>query len=149
MIYSHIAAGMIGAAIAAAGAWQTQNWRYTGQIAKIEKAYAASSLKAQEEATAKTKELQRQKDEAINDATKRAQRNAAAANAARADANSLRDQLAASRRELPITSCDAARNYAATLSDVFGNCTRILERISAEADGHASDSMMYQQSWPR
>lgn len=149
MIYSHVAAGLIGAAIAATGAWKVQDWRYTGQIAKIEKAYADAALKAQEAAKAKTKELQRQKDEAINDATKRAQRNAAAATAARADADGLRDQLAAARRELPNTSCAAARNYAATLSDVFGNCTRVLERISAEADGHASDSLMYQQAWPR
>jgi hypothetical protein len=34
MIYTHVAAGLLGAAIAAAGAWQTQEWRHGAIEAK-------------------------------------------------------------------------------------------------------------------
>jgi hypothetical protein len=31
MLYTHAAAALLGASIAAVGAWQVQNWRYTGE----------------------------------------------------------------------------------------------------------------------
>lgn len=34
MIYTHVAAGLLGAAIAAAGAWQVQDWRYGAREAE-------------------------------------------------------------------------------------------------------------------
>ena len=43
MVYTHLAAAIVGAAIAAAGAWQVQGWRYGEQIASINTEHARQS----------------------------------------------------------------------------------------------------------
>ena len=40
MIYTHAAAALLGASIAAVGAYKVQDWRYTGQINQIKAAQA-------------------------------------------------------------------------------------------------------------
>ena len=40
MIYSHVAAALLGAAVAATSAWQVQSWRYEKQIATITQQHA-------------------------------------------------------------------------------------------------------------
>lgn len=34
MIYTHVAAGLLGLALGAAGAWQVQDWRHTAELAQ-------------------------------------------------------------------------------------------------------------------
>lgn len=148
MIYTHLAAALAGAAIAATGAWQVQAWRYTGQIARIEADQAQRAEAAVRDALAKTITLQRKKDEALNEATKRAQRNAAAAAAARADADGLRDALDAARNQLPGASCASVRQHAAAVDQLFGQCAGALEGLARQADGHAADALMLEQAWP-
>lgn len=149
MIYTHLAAAILSAALAATGAWQVQAWRYGGQIARIELAQHDRAEQAIRTAMARTTELQHQKDEALNEATKRTQRNAAAAAAARSERDSLRDELAAERERLPGAACPAVRNYAAAVNTVFSQCAAALEDLARAADGHASDALMLEQAWPR
>ncbi|GAB2463689.1 hypothetical protein GCM10027082_14060 [Comamonas humi] len=47
MIYTHVAAGLLGAAIAANSAWQIQDWRLGGQIEAMKTAQATAALKAE------------------------------------------------------------------------------------------------------
>jgi hypothetical protein len=114
-------------------------------LAKIEKARAAENAKnAQITAT-----WQKGKDDALIDANKRAQASKAAADKLATVNRGLRDDLTDQRRKLSTASIDAARKYAATANSVFGECSAEVERLAGEAGGHASDSLMYQTSWPK
>lgn len=145
---NYLISALVGALLAFAAAWQVQDWRYGEQIFQIRYDEQKATSAAYGRALAKTAEFQRKKDEALNAANQRAQRQASAAASARADAVSLRDQLAAARADLSHASLDAARRYAAALSTVFAECTGALAEMAGAADGHASDSLMYQQAWP-
>jgi len=67
----------------------------------------------------------------------------------RVASDSLRDDLAASRSQLPGASCDAVRKHAATLTTVFEQCAGRLEPLARDAQGYASDALTLRQSWPR
>lgn len=112
-------------------------------------AQQAATIKEQVAAATKTRAMQAQKDEALRVATARAQRNAADAADARGAAVSLRDELADTKRKLSSASLDAVRQYAATLSDVFEQCVSRYTGVAEKAGGHASDTLMLEQAWPR
>lgn len=149
MIYQYLATFLLGAAMAATGAWKVQSWRYGEQIASMKQEASEATTKAVKAAMEKTQVDQKRKDDALIEANKRAQYNAAAADSARRAAVSLRDELAAARASLSSATVDAARNYAATLSDVFGQCVDEYRGLAEKATGHASDSLTYQNAWPK
>lgn len=149
MIYTHILAGLIGAAVAATGAYKVQDWRYGEQIASMKQEASEATTRAVKAAMDKTLIDQKRKDDALMEANKRAQYNAVAADSARRAAVSLRDQLATARADLSSATIDASRNYAAALSDVFGQCVDEYRGLAEKATGHATDSMMYQAAWPK
>jgi hypothetical protein len=60
----------------------------------------------------------------------------------------LRDTLDAVERA-SAQSHDAARKSIAALADVFQQCSREYRALAQSADGHASDSLMLQQAWPK
>ena len=148
MVYTHLAAGILGAAVAFGAAWKVQDWRYGEQIATMQKEAAQATANAIKEAMKKTQEDQRRKDDALKEANIRSQKNALAAAAANRTADSLRDQLATARANLPNSTCEAARNYAAALSDVFGSCVKEYRELAEKATGHASDVKTLTEAWP-
>lgn len=149
MVYTHIAAALAGAAIAFAGAWKTQDWRYGAQIATIKAQHAEDYAKAQQRALDETTRLQAQKDKATKDAEKRALKNAADLATARLVGDGLRDELAAARLQLSEASRNSLNQYAATLGDVFAECVRRYQELAGKADGHASDSRTLIDAWPK
>lgn len=92
--------------------------------------------------------LQKLKDDALNEANKTAQKNANAAASARSELSRLRSELA-SRSSLSNATCASARDYAATLATIFGECATRIGEMAIDADGHAADSRTYQQSFPK
>ena len=92
--------------------------------------------------------LQKLKDEALDEANKIAQKNAQAATSARSELDRVRRELA-NRTSIANATCASTRNYASTLSTVFGECAARLTEVAKDADGHAADSRTYQQSFPR
>ena len=149
MIYTHVAAGLLGAVIAATGAWSVQKWRYSEQIAVMKKDASEATTKAVKAAMAKTLVDQKRKDDAIAEANKRANYNAAAATRARSAADSLRDELAAARTDLSNATESARAKYAAAVETVLGECSRELAEMGRLADGHSSDALMLKEAWPR
>lgn len=111
-------------------------------------AQAQANLKAMAAAAAKTQALQHTKDEALNAANERAKISEAAASAARATGDSLRRDLADSDR-VSSASIASLRAYTTTLRAVFGECTKEVERLAGAAQGHASDALTLEQSWPK
>jgi hypothetical protein len=148
MIYTHAAAALAGAALAFAGAWQVQGWRMDAQLSQLKTEYATAQARAVEKAHAETIRLQTAKDDAERLAAKRQSDLARAAAAVRVERDGLRDELAAARVQLPDASCTSVRQYAATLSAVFGECSAEIEGLAGPAGGHASDSLKLQEGWP-
>ena len=92
--------------------------------------------------------LQKLKDEALNEANRIAQVNAQAAAATRIELDRLRRQLA-SFNDLSTATCPSARNYAATLATVFGECATRIGELAEKADGHAADSRTLEGAFPK
>lgn len=136
MIYTHVAAGLIGAAIAALGVWQVQDWRYNARISQMQKAHAQSVQQATEAARNQEQALvaARQKAEEAYAIEKR--KAAVAARSARAELDGLRDTLYA----LPAPSPGAnptspSRAHAAPIErQLLGECAAALVEVAADAD---------------
>ena len=135
-------------AIAAAIGWTANGWRLNGKIDQMIARHSQDLSKATEAALAETVRLQKLKDDALDEANKTAQKNANAAASARAELDRVRKQLA-NRAAITDATCASTRNYAATLSLVFGECATRLTEVAKDADGHAADSRTFQNSWPR
>lgn len=128
------------------GAWAFQANKYEREISELRTEYATAQVRAVEHAHAETIRLQAVNDEAERLAQIRLAAMARSAAAVRDERDRLRDELAASRVQLPDASCTSVREYAATLSTVFGLCADRLEGLAREAQGHASDSLKLQQA---
>lgn len=126
MLYSHFAAAIAGAAIAGAGAWHIQNWRYEGQIATIRAEHAEALAKAETEA--------RDKEHALIAANRKVA-NAYAAEKSRhaADAIAADDALSVLNAALDAASKASANPSATGGTDATGNPSAELFRTSAAA----------------
>lgn len=149
MIYTHVAAGIAGAALAATLAWQTQDWRLGKQIESMRANHAQAVADAKQSAIEEAARMQAQKDEALREANAQAQRNAAAAAAARRESDGLRTQLTETRLRMSSSTCASVREHAATLNTVFSQCVGRLEDLARDADGHALDARTLIRAWPK
>lgn len=131
------------------GAWTYQSARYERLLTTQQTEYLKRDFKALEIAHADTIRLHEQAAKAASAATTRQNRIAADRDRLRADVDGLRDELTASRLQLPDASCPSVRDHAAALNNVFGQCAAAIEGLAGKADGHASDSLMLQEAWPR
>ena len=142
---------LIAAAVAAVltgiAGWTANGWRLNAKIDRIHAEHAQDLTKANADALAKYTDMERKKQEALNEANKQAQRNARAADAARPELERLRQQIASG--SVSTATCGSVRNYATTLPDVFGECAARLEWLAKEADGHALDSRTLNGAWPK
>lgn len=129
--------------------WTVQAWKYEGIISDIKYEQSEAARKVFESAQRQFEIDIAQKDKAIHEATLRAQKNQALARALDSDVDSLRAQLASSSTSMPTASCEAVRNYANTLSAVFGSCTERYSDLARNAQGHLSDTIMLEQAWPK
>jgi len=86
--------------------------------------------------------------EAQNAAQTRVKNLQAVVVATAAERDGLRDDLAATTAALPSLAPDACRRYAATANAVLAELGLEAEELARTAQGHANDSLMYQQAWP-
>lgn len=117
--------------------------------AKVVARYTAATAAESARNEKITADLQKRKDDALLQANARANANKAAADRLAAANVGLRNDLADQQRNLSTASSDAVRQYATTANTVFGECSAAIERLAGEAAGHATDSLMYQQAWPK
>jgi len=149
MIYTHIAAALIGAAVAAVSAWQVQNWRYGEQMAEIRHDQAVASKEA--EKFARQAETQRRSDvdEAIRNSTVRAIAARRDADAARSELDRMRDTINASRGGVPGESPGACAVRADAAGELLAQCGAAYQDLAAIADRHASDARTLIEAWPK
>jgi uncharacterized membrane protein YdfJ with MMPL/SSD domain len=110
--------------------------------------WLASVAAANEDARRLEQQRQRRADEASALVVVRQARIAADASASRMAVDGLRGDLDSLQRA-SAQSLDAATKSVSALSAVFEECARERVEVAQEAAGHASDSLMYQQAWPR
>lgn len=126
-----------------------QGWRMGAQIADIEATNSKAQAEAAAQAAQDTARMQKDKDNALRQATIKAAQNAVAANAARTELDRLRQQQDASAAAMSGATCTSVREHAATLSTLFGECAATLEGLARKADGHALDQRTLSESFPR
>lgn len=141
MIYTHVAAGLLGAAFAAVAAWQVQAWRYDTRIAVMLQAHAESLQKAEQAAREREQTLV-QARQRVEEAYVQEKRKAnAAAIRASTQLDGLRDELYALSAPGPTgaDSTPACRVDAGTLErELLGQCATALVGVAAEADRMAA-----------
>lgn len=93
--------------------------------------------------------LTKLQEEAQNAATENEKQRRHSATAADTAIAKLRERLAAVGTSLDTASVEACRATAARLSAVFGECQAEYRKMGEAADGHAADSLMFQNAWPR
>lgn len=149
MIYTHAAAALIAAALAAAGAWQVQAWRYGEQIATIRADAAESTARAEKAAQLVRETRQQEVNRATQNAARRAQTARTDADNARAELDRLRDDLRASAVPASGDACTAADQRAATVEELFAECAGAYQGMARTADGHANDVKTLSDAWPK
>ena len=142
-------------AIGAAMAWGAQGWRLGAQVQAsqaaletLKREHAESLTRATGSALTTTLKWQKEKDDAIDRAQQRAKTHAASAAAARRDADSLRNTLAAASLRLPGSTQSACTEYAAAASGLLDQCAAAHQELARSCDGHVSDVRLMQEAWP-
>lgn len=142
-----LAAGLIAAFIAGYFAWADHQQDIGYERARSE--YTAAALIEQQKSAKITADWQKQKDEAINDATTRAIKAKSDADRLRATNGGLRNELASARGQLSSASAETVRRYAATANTVFDECAREVEGMAGQLESIASDALTLYQAWPK
>jgi hypothetical protein len=127
--------------------WTANGWRLNGKIDEMVLEHTQAVQVATQKALDETNRMQREKDDAVAKAQAQARTNAAAADAARAERDGLRDDLAASRTTFADSTHASLAAYADTLSVVFEQCTKEYSDVAAKADGHAADANTLFTAW--
>ena len=155
VIYTHAAAALLAAAIAATGTWHVQGSRLGEQVQAsktaletLKREHAESLTRATAGALNATIAWQKEKDDVIGRAQQRAKTQAANAAAARRDADSLRNTLAAASLRLPDATHGACTEYGAAVSGLLDQCATAHQELAAVADGHVNDVRTCHEAWP-
>ena len=149
MIYTHAAAALLGASIAAVGAYKVQDWRYTGQINQIRSAQAEAVNTATREARAQ----ESARFKGVQDAQAAAQTRAIAArrdaDAARGELDRMRDTLSATRGGVPGESTAACTVRADATGELLAQCAGAYQGLAEVADRLDSDRRTLIEAWPK
>lgn len=142
MIWTHVAAAIIAAALAFAGAWKTQDWRYTGQIAAIKAEHAEAMAESAAQAVAKVQTLNANNAKVTNAYLAEKARAVAAADRAAASgrllSQALADAAAADRHAATDSGADDPRGVIA------GECADALRQVDGYAGRLASKARALQ-----
>ena len=156
MIYTHVAAALLSAAIAATGAWYVQGWRMDAQVQasqaaleSLKREHAEALTRAAASALNATQSWQKVKDDAIDRAQQRAKSAAASAAAARAERDSLRNTIAAASLRLPDATPSACTEYATAVGGLLDQCSAAHQELARQCDGHVSDVRLMLDAWPQ
>tara|TARA_R110000868_G_scaffold162915_6_gene394947 strand:+ start:530 stop:1003 length:474 start_codon:yes stop_codon:yes gene_type:complete len=136
VIYTHVTAGLLGAAVAALGVWQVQDWRYDARIAQMQEAHAVSLKNFTEAARAQEQSLSKAKQKAEEAYVLEKRKAAVAARSTRAELDGLRNELYAIPSPIAGANPTAiSRVNGATIERrLLGECASALVEVAARAD---------------
>ena len=148
MIYTHLAAGIAGAALAGLLSWHVQAWRYDAQISSIQAQHARESAEAEAATRAAEQSFALQLQKAQDESAKRETKLRADADAARRTVDGLRGALYDFRASLPNAAHAAVIARADTAAELLGACVSEYRGVAESADRHAADAVMLLDAWP-
>ena len=149
MIYTHAAAALLGASIAAVGAYKVQDWRYTGQINQIKAAQAEAVNTATREARAQESARFKGVQDAQAAAQTRAQVARRDADRARGELDRLRNDIRSASGGVPGEPPGACAVRADAGADVLAQCAAAYLSMAGIADRHANDARTLIEAWPK
>jgi len=117
--------------------------------ARVQARWDADNLRAAEAERKLAEQYQKEKDDAIAQATKNVQSANAAAASAAASGRVLQSTIQTILARSSGDNVEANRKYTAALAAVFADCRDKYQELGREAQGHADDSLMYQNAWPK
>lgn len=143
---------LICAGLAVAGIWYGIHVYDSGQqqigYDRAVEEYTARKARDDQVALAKDRQLQKEKDDALQKAAAREARLRDDYAAVHATALGLQRTVADLRGHLATDPVEACRSTAAAALAVFGECTAQLGAVAEAADGHASDVETLSDAWP-
>lgn len=129
-----------------------QTYRLRGEQAahaQTRAEYAEATSRGYARTIARLRENLGRKEDAIAQAALRAQVLARESADLRESVDELQLRLDLADAALDAAAPAAVRQHAATLNRLFGQCAREYQALADRADGHASDTLMLLQAWPR
>ena len=148
VIYTHAIALIVGAAIAATGAWQVQEWRMGGQLSTLKAHHATSLAQAKAASTKAERAITTTYQGALNASIAREAFLRTELDHLHRVSDGLREQSAESGRRLATAPPDAVLEYAAALGTVYDDCREAYADLAAKATGHADDVRTHREAWP-
>jgi hypothetical protein len=138
MIYTHVVAGLLGAAVAALGVWQVQDWRFNARISQMQEAHEVNLRKSAEAARAQEQALSAAKQKAEEAYAFEKRKADVAARSARAELDGLRNELYA----IPAPALGSSSNPTTTTRTdgasierrLLGECAATLVEVASGAD---------------
>ena len=127
--------------------WTANGWRLNGKIDEMVLEHTRAVQVATEQAAAKTRQMQEEKDAALRKAVEIVRRNVIDAAATRDERDRLRDELVASRSAYADATLPSLVEHTRALSVVFEQCTKEYSELAAKADGHATDAQSLFDAW--
>jgi len=144
MIYTHAAAALLAAVVAATGTYKIQSWRYGAKEAE----HAEQQLENERLAAKGALRRQDAVIEAQNKAEVRARGLRLDAAGARSAAERLSDEIAATTRAAT-ASKEACLERTNTLGELFKDSANAYRDVAEKADRHASDAQRLSDAWPQ
>lgn len=138
----------IAALVAAGAVWVFQDARWAADVADIRLSRADEQSAAVSRARAEERAINKTYQEALNAARTRETFLRRDIDAARAESDSLREQLSYAARLIADAPPAAVAEYATTVSKLLAVCSRERTFYAAKADGHATDVQTHRESWP-
>ena len=149
MMYTHVAAALLGAALAGWAGWSVQGWRMGEQIATMK----AAQQEALNTATREARAQESKRFQGVQDAESAAKTRAVAArrdaDAARGELERLRDTIRTSTGGVPGESAGACAQRADAAGQLLGACAAEAQELARIADGHANDARTLIEAWPK
>lgn len=137
------------AAFVFSAGWVVNGWRWDAKLTRLQQERAEEKTRASAAALHSYTSMERIKDDAIKAALRRSESHQAAAVAAAASADRLRQQLASVPSRIANASRAAVDEYAATAGELLGACTAEYQWMAEQADRHSTDAQMIFEAWPR
>ena len=117
--------------------------------ARVHAEWDQANQVAEDAQRAREIQFQKEKDDAIAQAVRSAQVANAAAASATQSGRVLQSTIETLVARSGADNVDANRKYTAALAAVFQDCSNKYRELGREAQGHANDSLTYQNAWPK
>jgi hypothetical protein len=142
-----VIASLVG--LAAFGVHKYNSYQQDIGAARVQDQWDKAVILAKDAQRLREIQFQKEKDDAIAQAAKSAQVSAAAAATAAASGRVLQSTIETLVSVSGSANVEANRKYTAALAAVFQSCSDEYRKLGREAQGHADDSLMFQNAWPK